>query len=368
MKLTRLLESALTSGLYLSPPHILFDVNVAKSLPTSTPPLPLQQEWWYHIKKCLRSDLLACDARLSLFVAAATSYRYKALLRLLPAELQNIENILDTIVNLDRLERLKGPTRIGGCDCRMLQLLHTVLVQHGECAALSTLHSSEFPALYAHLKIHAPRKTPTQIFEVTPSLKCDHTKAYAQLREEFPVRLGFYGGRLDDLYAMLTVGSLPNDEPIELYSNMDAVLQQCPYAATWGASRCGAMLSCVAIVEYVMLPEQVSVCEKTGKVIVRYADCMQISYLMFFDDMYVPESEREVQKVMMNNQNNNNMRICSLPTDWIKTTDWLLSNKHALTLGIYMVCLPLTINSGNALLHKIATMGQFMLKKGFLQI
>lgn len=362
MKLTKLLETALISSLYLCPAHTLCNVGVAQPFPTSSPLLPTQHDWWHEIRKCLRSDLLACDARMSLFVAAATSYRYKALLRLLPANLQKIDLILDTIMNLDRLERLKRPTRFGGCDYRALKLLHTVLVQHGECAALATLQSSDFAALYAHLQIDPPKQTPTHIFEVTPSLKCAHTKAYAQLREEYPVRMGFYGGRLDELYAMLTVGCLPNDEPIELGSNMDAALEQCTHSAAWGASRCGAMLSCVAVVEYVMLPEQVSECERHANVIVRDANCMQISYLMFFGKT-VNEYERDTHKSM---ENKHDELKTNMPMDWSTTADWVLSNKYALTLGI--LCLPLTMTGGSAWLHKIATMGQFVLKKGFLQI
>lgn len=322
------------------------------------------QVWWSQIKKCLHSDLLACDARVSLFVVAAKSYHYAALLRLLPDELQNIDIILDAIVSLDRLERLKWHT----FDCSkrnvLLYLLHTVLVRHGECVALATLQRSEYGALYARLQIPPPKQTPTQIFEVTSSAECPHTRTYAQLRERSPVRLGFYGARgwLDELYAMLTVGRLPLDEPIELLPTVDAVLQQCPYAASWGASRCGAMLSCVAVVEYVVPPEEESaLCPDQGKVTVRDANCMQISHLMFFGTS-VDKYEKMTLATKVSKT------LSKLQLYWRSISGWFDENSNLLSMCVYAMCFIFTSPIGSQVVHKVATTGLSAFKKGFLHI
>lgn len=325
----------------------------------------LLQVWWSQIKKCLHSDLLACDARVSLFVAAAQSYHYAALLRLLPGELQNIDIVLDAIVSLDRLERLSWHSFERSKRHVLLYLLHTVLVRHGECVALATLQRNDYGALYAHLKMPAPQQAPTQIFEVTSSLECPHTQAYVQLRERSPVRLGFYGARgwLDELYAMLTVGRLPHDKPIELLPTVDAVLQQCPHAASWGASRCGAMLRCVAAVEYVMPPEEEesALSPDQGKVIVRDANCMQISYLMFFGTS-VEKYERMTLATTLS-------QTWSKFTEyWRRISGWFEENNHVLSMCVYAMCLCFTSATGGHVLHRVATKGLSAYKKGFLQI
>lgn len=322
----------------------------------------MMQVWWSQIKKCLQSDLLACDARVSLFVAAAKSYHYAALLRLLPDELQNIDIILDAIVSLDRLERLRWHTFDRSKRNVLLHLLHTVLVRHGECVALDTLHPSDYGELYAHLQLPPPKLTPTQIFEVTNSPECPHTRRYTQLRERSPVRLGFYGARgwLDELYAMLTVGRLPLDGPIELLPTVDAVLQQCPYAAAWGASRCGAMLSCVAVVEYVVPPEEESsLCPDQGKVTVHDANCMQISYLMFFGTS-VDKYEKMTLAAKLSKT------LTKLQLYWRRISGWFEDNSNLLTMSVYAMCLFFTSTTGSHVVHKVATTGLSAFKKGFL--
>ncbi|KAH8413721.1 hypothetical protein KR222_004851, partial [Zaprionus bogoriensis] len=345
-----------------------------------------------HIRECLQSDLLACDARLSLFVAAATSYRYASLLRLLPEELQNIDEILDTIDNLDRLETLLR-RNLSRCDLNVLRLLHVVLVRHGEFVALTTLPSCDFVHLYAHLKIRPPSQPPTHIFEVTPSLKCEHTKAYARLREEHPVRIGFLAGRLDELYPMLTMGYLPGDEPVMLSFTVDSAARHCECSASWGASRCGAMLSCVAVVEYVMVVDQVSLCDNDRRVLVRDANCMQISYLIFYgksvaeyEQSKLQMETRQLQKrqaklkhkqqhhhqqqnqqQQQHHQHHHHHRQRKAMLPWHNTVGWIESSKYTLSLGVYLMILSLSSPNGRGLLHQFASTGVYVLRKVFLQ-
>lgn len=316
----------------------------------------------FQIQKHLQTDLLACDARLSLFVAAANSYRYESLLRPFPEEFldrdrrPNINAIFDVIADFDRLEIILHQILRGNYSSshkNVLKLLYAVLVKHGEFVALSTLQLCEFDDLYAHLKITAPSTAPTQIFEVTPSLKCAHTKAYTTLRDQYPVKMGFYGGNLEELYAMLTVGCLPMNEPIKLTGNVDAALTQSQYGNSWGASRCGAILNCVAVVEYLEVPSQVSVTDDNLHVIVRDANCIQISYLLFFGKSYAQDEGALMLKPKMS-------------IDWNDTIKWLENKKYAISLGVYLMILSMSLSNGRGMIYRLATSGMYTIRKGFL--
>ncbi|KAH8299608.1 hypothetical protein KR044_003502, partial [Drosophila immigrans] len=316
----------------------------------------------YQIQKHLETDLLACDARLSLFVAAANSYRYESLLRPFPEEFldgkgrPNINAIFDVIADFDRLETILQQILNGhyrSCQKNVLKLLHAVLVKHGEHVALSTLHPGEFQDLYSHLKIPAPSTSPTQIFEVTPSLKCAHTKAYTTLREQYPVKIGFYGGKLEELYAMLTVGCLPMNEPIRLFCKVDDALNQSQCGTSWGASRCGAMLSCVAVVEFAVVPSLVIKDDDRRHVIVHDADCIQISYLLFFGKSFTQyENALSLQT--------------KVHVDWSATLRWLASKKYTISLGVYLMILSMSLSSGRGVLYRLATSGIYVIKKSLL--
>ncbi|XP_060658359.1 protein mono-ADP-ribosyltransferase Parp16 [Drosophila nasuta] len=318
----------------------------------------------YKLQKHLESDLLACDARLSLFVAAANSYRCESLLCPFPEDFldskqrPNMNAIFDVIADFDRLEFILQQILTGNYSSghkNVFKLLYAVLVKHGERVALSTLQPCEFEELYTHLKISAPSTPPTQIFEVTPSLKCAHTKAYSSLRDQYPVKIGFYGGKLEELYSMMTVGCLPLDEPIRLFCNVDDALSQSQYGSSWGASRCGALLSCVAVVEFAVMPTLVIKDEEQRHVIVHDADCIQISYLLFFGKSF---TQYETALMLQ-------PRVY---VDWDATFRWLASKKYAISLGVYLMMLSMSMSSGRGVLYRLATSGIYAIRKGFLPI
>ncbi|KAH8371734.1 hypothetical protein KR093_008735, partial [Drosophila rubida] len=316
----------------------------------------------YQIQKHLEADLLACDARLSLFVAAANSYRYESLLCPFPDDFldskqrPDINAIFDVIADFDRLETILQQILSGHCNschANVLKLLHAVIVKHGEHVALSTLQPCEFQDLYQHLNMRAPATAPTQIFEVTPSLKCAHTKAYTALREQYPVKIGYYGGKLEELYAMLTVGCLPMNEPIRLFCNVDVALSRSQCGTSWGASRCGAMLSCVAVVEFAMVPTLVVQDDDQRHVIVRDADCIQISYLLFFGKSFT-----QYEKALTLQSH--------VHVDWDATFRWLASKKYAISLGVYLMILSMSLSSGRGVFYKLATCGIYAIRRGIL--
>ncbi|EDW09480.1 protein mono-ADP-ribosyltransferase Parp16 [Drosophila mojavensis] len=368
--------------------HFLDNSNIASSMDTASeaghvfaepcaePGISMQQ--LYQLQECLQSDLLACDVRFSLFVAAANSYRYETLLRPFPREFldseqrPNIGAIFQVIADIDRLEVILDQLDRGNYGCyhvNVLSLLHAVLVRHGERVALSTLRPSEFTDLYAHLQIGAPQVAPTQIIEVTPSLRCSHTKAYTALRERYPVRIGFYGGRAEQLYAMLTVGCLPTHTALELSRDVDEALQHSPEAPGWGGSRCGALLRCVAIVEYVLQPEMVSVERNgTGHVSIADASCIQISYLLLFGQNCESDESDECDESVERRQCSRLVRQPKFKINLTEVLRWMESNKYVLSLGMYLMLMSLTTPSGRGILHRFACTGMCMLRRGFLKI
>ncbi|XP_032590606.1 protein mono-ADP-ribosyltransferase Parp16 [Drosophila grimshawi] len=316
------------------------------------------------IQERLQNDLLACDARLSLFVAAANSYRYESLLRPFPKEFldddqrPDIAAILDVVADMERLDTILRRLVKGKSGClkvNELHLLHAVLVRHGERVAIRTLSECEFDDLFRLIQLVAPQMLPTHIFGVTPSMKCGHTKHYVNLRKQYPIGIGYYGGKLEHLYAMLTMGSLPLDEPLELYCDVEETLKMCRLSTGWGGSRCGAILGCVAVVEYVVLPKLVSTDENRGLVIINDATCMQVCYLMFFG-----QSFQQYEHALISQP--------SLSINWNETCKWMEDNRYTLSLGIYMMILSLSASSGRGIFHRFAEIGLYVLRRGFLKI
>ncbi|ALC41681.1 CG15925, partial [Drosophila busckii] len=326
------------------------------------------------LQRCLQTDLLACDARCSLFVAAVHSYRYEQLLQHCLAELQlSIDDIYAVLGSLERLELLAAQLQqgnYGGYEARVYRLLHGLLVQHGERVALSTLQAAEFEPLYAHLQIPKPSCRPTHILEVTPSLKCAHTQAYARLQATHQLRLGFYAVPLQQLYAMLTVGGLPDNGPVRITTDLEEALQLAQLGVAWGASRLGALLRCVAIVEFALVPQLVQVEQDNRHAVISDASCLQISYLLCFGESLAAQPEAPQRQLKQQLQ----QLLLPLTSPWPKLTEragallhWAHGNKYSLTLGVYLMCVCLTPPSGRCgLFHSLASSAAYALRRGFL--
>ncbi|XP_068146270.1 protein mono-ADP-ribosyltransferase Parp16 [Drosophila tropicalis] len=305
--------------------------------------------------KRLQSDLLACDAQWTLFVAAAHSYLYERLVLPFPKDFVTntrklkIELICETIAEVPRLEYVLEQLNLGLSKCfstQAVKLLHTVLVKHRDRMALSTLRPCEFSELYEHLQMPAPKNSPTQIFEVMAS-----GKDYAQLRasHSYPVRLGFYGGKLDELYTILIAGTVPNEhEPLMLTTDIDEALAMSPAAAGWGGSRCGSVLRSVAVVEFINMPPHVTVVKDNRHVLIKSSSCMQISYLLIYGqscDAYERSMEQPYKRLLR----------------------WAEANQDVLLMSLCVLGLSIVSRTGGGYLRSFAETGFHFFKRNLLK-
>lgn len=316
----------------------------------------------HQVQNRLRDDLLACDARWSLFVAAITSYRYDALARPFPKDFMNcshqpdIDRVTAMIGDMPRMEIILeefGDGNYSRFEPDMMKLLYTLFVKHGDRVALSTVPISKHSVLLENLKVSSELSQPTNIFSVHPSYKMSHTRHYEALKAKTKdVKVGYYGGNLNTFYSMLTAGILPYGKPINLYSDMSEALKKSPPGAGWGGSRCGSVLRCVAVVDYVNIPEHVSVTvdEVSGKVssvLIKDAKCMQITHLLVYGQSC---AEYEASK------------------PYNQVINWLDNNKHIISLGVYLMMISFSSKYSTGLIRGVARTGLNIFKRGFLRM
>ncbi|XP_030386999.1 protein mono-ADP-ribosyltransferase PARP16 [Scaptodrosophila lebanonensis] len=316
----------------------------------------------YQVQAHLQSDLLACDARWSLFVAAVTSYKFESLVLPFPKEFlneqqrPNINKVYDIIGDVPRLEVVEQRLlhcNYGPCRPDVMKLLHSVLVKHGERVALNSLSQCQFESLFAYLRVAPPRQMPSQILEVTPSPKSAHTKAYARLCRQHPVKLAYYGGKLEHFYGLLTADRLPEGKPLVLTSDVNEALKRSPPGAGWGGSRCGSLLRCVAIVELVCAPKYVVLeADEQGvrdgrRVLVNNASCIQISYILIYGQSCRQFEAQKPCRQLLN---------------------WAEANKYAISLGVYLMILSFTSSCGRGFFRSFARTSLNVFKRGLLRM
>ncbi|XP_016999471.3 protein mono-ADP-ribosyltransferase Parp16 [Drosophila takahashii] len=304
----------------------------------------------HQVQRRLQEDFLGCEALWTIFVAAAWSYRYRTRLRPLPSHWDTIDLLCDTLSDAPRLEVLREQLLhcdYQACSPNVVRLLTDILVDQANRVSLSSLRPCEFEQLYAHLGMPA-RRPPTQIFEVRTK-----SEAYARLRQEnrSSVRLGFYGCKLEKLYALLNANSLTHGRCLELTSDVNEALARSKPQAGLGGSRCGSILRCVAVVEFVFQGNETSGDKR--HVIIRDADTMQVSYLLLYgQSCHEHAAERQKQLVMQ-------------PAK--KLLNWLEGHQdEAISLGVGLLIASTMAHFGCTFFRLFARTGLHVLKRGLL--
>ncbi|KAH8366286.1 hypothetical protein KR200_000329 [Drosophila serrata] len=260
-------------------------------------PDPVDLKAMYLVQERLQQDLMGCEALLSIFAAAAMSYRYRSRLRPFPQHWASIDHLCHTLSDVPPLSILNHELMhcdYMSCSPNVSRLLTDILVEQGDRVSLSSLRPCEFSELYAHLGMPAPQRTPTHIFEVRLGKGNPKAEAYFRLRRnnKESVRLGFYGCKLEKMYALLNDQYLTDGKCVELTCNVNEALARSKPQAGLGGSRCGSILRCVAVVEFVFRDNETS--PDKQHVLIREAETMQISYLMVYGQS-CQEREAEVQ-------------------------------------------------------------------------
>ncbi|KAH8234362.1 hypothetical protein KR038_008577 [Drosophila bunnanda] len=318
---------------------------------------PVDLKALYLVQERLQQDLLGCEAQLSIFAAAAMSYRYRSRLRPFPQQWPSIDHLCHTLSDVPPLSILNHELMhcdYMSCSPNVSRLLTDVLVEQGDRVSLSSLRPCEFPELYAHLGMPAPQRTPTQIFEVRLGKGNAKAEAYFRLRRnnKESVRLGFYGCKLEKMYSLLNDQYLTDGKCIELTSNVNEALARSKPQAVLGGSRCGSILRCVAVVEFVFRDNETS--PDKQHVLIREAETMQISYLMLYGQS-CQEREAEVQMELERKQTG------------LKLPYWLGGfEQGTISLSVGLLIVSSMSNYGFNFFRLLAHVGLHVLKRGVM--
>lgn len=326
----------------------------------------------FDLKIELVKDLYANDAKWSLFVAAASSYRYESLLKTLPSKYQNSFNsnsddieLLNKIINetssLQNILNDCNNKNYDNINPDVIELIHWILIDSNDFQ-LRTITEKEKEILFQKYFKKSDQK-PSYIFEICKS-KNSNLENNNFKKENSNIKYGFYGNKIDCFYSILHENGLSQhvyhnelcNDGILLTKELSNSLYFSPLEPTWGGSCCGELVSCIALCEYI---EDKRFCHsyiikkcyntnhiKTlGKcVIINNDEIIRVRYLLFYT--------RNIEKIT----NNIYYRKKSLLFDWL--------TKHKCFLSFCFYALLLTsigfINSGgslylNYLIKKIST-------------
>ncbi|XP_019895092.1 protein mono-ADP-ribosyltransferase Parp16 [Musca domestica] len=276
------------------------------------------------LRKILEKDMMACDAKWTLFVATAFSYRNTFKLKPFPPRFlndttgeHNIDALIMVINDTPKLNVVLHNIiggQIDNMDPEVIELLYWLLIQQKE-PGLRLVDLEEFNEGLKDVNI---LQKPTHIFEVIDSKGISNS----------PTKLGFYGQTLDSYYSIIYNGfsEVPNKEAIKLYADLGSYLSTTPYDAAWGASQCGSLISCIALCEFA---GDYKVVAQGGDQVYKDVDPLKIRmrYLLFYGSRYPVEDK----------------------TQPVGFKGWGLSRKYILSLTAYMIliCSIAVVNSGD---------------------
>lgn len=209
----------------------------------------------------LETDLLACDAKWTLFVAAALSYRYDMVLKPFPKPYNqeqrgcNIDALTATINDTPKLSVMLQHITERNCkelSIPVIELLHWVIVVLRE-PALRLVDPEELNSILKSVNENSIRTRPTHVFEVNTLTGTHSEVAFRQRVANLPIKLAFMGCKFDSYFSLLQNGFThlaDNKSCIELTTDLATSLKQSPSCAAWGASLCGSLIACTAICEF----------------------------------------------------------------------------------------------------------------------
>lgn len=212
------------------------------------------------LRVVLEKDLLACDAKWTLFVSTALSYRYEYKLVPFPPRFTNEE----TGCNIDALVSVINETpklsvilqniiegNVEDMDMGVIDLLHWILITQKN-PSLRLVEGEEVKSLLQIVDEKNMTCAPNHVFELTAS-KGFHSEADFRRRiNDLPVQVAYMGQHLDSYYSILHNGFAKNknDHHVILSTDLLTSLRNSPCGAAWGASQCGSLISCTALCEF----------------------------------------------------------------------------------------------------------------------
>jgi len=217
----------------------------------------------------LEKDIVACDLKWSLFVAAAQSYRYHSRLNPYPPKYAteakseyDIDRIRLVISNVppfhQLLKQIKNEELL---DDDVLELIHWVVCSKSY-PTFRSVAKEKFDSTLKKVDFITPVSTPTHIFEVVPQANSSVEEKFRQHAINRNTMYAFHGSKIDSFYSIANFGLQQHlcktalfGDGIYLSSEMHVSLSFSPIGPGWKSSLCGQEMSCIALCEFVDHPQ-----------------------------------------------------------------------------------------------------------------
>ncbi|KAM7343089.1 poly(ADP-ribose) polymerase 16 [Cochliomyia hominivorax] len=295
------------------------------------------------LQYALGTDLLACDAKWTLFVAAALSYRYDFVLKPFPPQFSceqygyNIDSLIMVIHETPKLKVILQnliEQNSNDLSSNVIDLLYWVLIELRE-PALRHVEGEELYTILTSIDDKCLKLKPTHAFEINALTGYHSNVAFRDRTSKFPLKLAFMGCKFDNIFSLLQNGFTQSSEvktALQLTTDLQTCLYHSPNCAAWGASQCGSIIACTAICEFALNTDTDQISEnKRNKscvdVIVNNPENIRIRYLLFYGQRFPRKSKYPKNRF------------------W----SWIINHKYSLSLFSYMIFLIsiAVANSGN---------------------
>ncbi|XP_037935998.1 protein mono-ADP-ribosyltransferase Parp16-like [Teleopsis dalmanni] len=242
----------------------------------------------------LDSDIIACDFKFTIFVAAAVSSDRGILLKPMPPmyinndRTFNFDGLLEVIKVTPKFRDLHyylKTEQFLQCSIDVIILLHWLLVLDST-PSIRYLNESDFEDFLSNTE---GTIAPTNVFEICYDSESEIERTFQNRGEQYGFQFGFYGfDGPEQCFSVLCSGSLnpmnSNNNAASIYLTMNVIpcLNRSSYKPCWPQSICGTMLKCVAICQYISRPEYVQHLNDDNDVLIQLSEVVRPRYLIFF--------------------------------------------------------------------------------------
>ncbi|XP_053688678.1 protein mono-ADP-ribosyltransferase PARP16-like [Sabethes cyaneus] len=301
------------------------------------------------VKEALVGDPAAADLRLSLFVAAAKSFRYDSCLQPFPANyiINGEKNITELTKALDELPPLDNLS-IDNLKKSSIDLLHWILCRQSG-ARLRTVPAPDHDSVLAKSPCLAAFQRPHYIFEVLHQGESRSERVFRENSSHFNSCHAYHGSKLFNYYSILNYGLQQHlnktalfGEGIYLSEELHVSQIFAPTGAGWSKSSLGSHLACTAMCEYIDNPAYVKSQEENQStnipekyIIVKNNDLIQVRYLLVYGSRKQPKPAGTIlQQTAVNRTARRSPQAAPGPlARWIRANrSWLMAGGYFLLL------------------------------------
>ncbi|XP_037948973.1 protein mono-ADP-ribosyltransferase Parp16-like [Teleopsis dalmanni] len=243
-------------------------------------------------------DFVGCEAKWSLFVAAAVNYRWEELLHPIPHRykgntIEHIERLLRTISETPKLSILYEcaiQKDYAACNPYVVEVLHWLLLTMVE-PAFRLINAEEFEMIINTFDLTVSGQSPTHVFQTCVDAHSEEECTFRNISSNFCCKYALWGAALYKFYSILFNGfraEKSENEYIHLTTDLSQSLTHSIAEPCWGRSSCGIVLRCVGLCEYVEHPDFVKFRkdpnQKYTNVFVKNGEMIRLRYIIFFGE------------------------------------------------------------------------------------